>query len=146
MKKIVQIITLFFIISLVVVSCSSAKKITKEDTLIENEIKRSDSARNKVVNQEINDQLITSVVQSQTGNTSLDSLVNAKVDEVLSKLNTSKISGDNSYKLIYDKLKRQLEFNARIGQTQNDKLAVQNNNSSLIYRDRKVPVEVIKPP
>jgi hypothetical protein len=145
MKKIIQIITLFFIISLVVTSCSSAKKLTKEDTLIENEIQRRDSIKNTVVNKEINDKLITPVAQSQTGNASLDSLVNAKVDEILSKLNTSKNSGDNSYSLIYDKLKKQLEFNARIAKTQNDKLAVQNNNSSLIFRDRKVPVEVIKP-
>jgi hypothetical protein len=145
MKKIIQIITLLFIISLVVTSCSSVKKITKEDTLIENEIQRSDSIKNTVVNKEINDQLITSVAQSHTGNASLDSLVNAKVDEILSKLNTSKNSGDNSYRLIYDKFKKQLEFNARIAKTQNDNLAVQNNNSSLIFRDRKVPFEVIKP-
>lgn len=145
MKIIIQIIILFFIISLVVTSCSSAKKLTKEYTLIENEIQRSDSIKNTVVNNEINDKLITPVAHSQTGNASLDSLVNAKVDEILSKLNTSKKSGDNSYRLIYDKLKKQLEFNARIAKTQNDKLAVQNNNSSLIFRDRKVPVEVIKP-
>lgn len=145
MKKTVSIIILFFIISVVVTSCSSAKKITKEDTLIENVIKRSDSVRNKVVNQEINDQLITSVSQSQTGNASLDRLVNAKVDEILSKLNTSKNSGDNSYRLIYDKIKKQLEFNAKIAQTQSEELAFKNNNSRLIFRDRKIPVEVIKP-
>lgn len=145
MKKTVNIIILFFIISVVVTSCSSAKKITKEDTLIENEIKRSDSVINKVVNQEINDQLITSVSQSQTGNASLDRLVNAKVDEILSKLNTSKNSGVNSYRLIYDKIKKQLEFNAKIAQTQSEELAFKNNNSRLIFRDRKIPIEVIKP-
>jgi hypothetical protein len=145
MNKIFQIIILFFIFSLVVTSCSSAKKLTKEDTLLENKIKRIDSIKQKVVNQEINDKLITSVIQSQTGNASLDSLVNAKVDEILSKLNTSKNSGDNSYNLIYDKIKRQLEFNARIAQTQEEKLAVQNNSSRLVFRDRKIPVEVIKP-
>jgi len=145
MNKVFQIIILFFIFSLVITSCSSAKKLTKEDTLIENEINRNDSIKNTVVNKEINDKLITSVIQSQTGNASLDSLVNAKVDEILSKLNTSKNSGDNSYNLIYDKIKRQLEFNARIAQTQEEKLAVQNNSSRLVFRDRKIPVEVIKP-
>ena len=145
MNKIVRIITLFFFFSLVFTSCSLAKKITKEDTLIENEIKRVDSLKNTVINEEINDKLITSVMQSQTGNASFDSLVNAKVDEVLSKLNTSKNSGDNSYNLIYDKIKRQLEFNARIAQTQDEKLAVQNNSSRLVFRDRKIPIEVLKP-
>jgi hypothetical protein len=145
MNKIFQIIILFFIFSLVIISCSSAKKLTKEDTLIENEFNRNDSIKNTVVNKEINDKLITSVIQSQTGNASLDSLVNAKIDEILSKLNTSKNSGDNSYNLIYDKIKRQLEFNARIAQTQDEKLAVQNNSSRLVFRDRKIPVEVIKP-
>ncbi len=145
MNKIFQIIILFFIFSLVITSCSSAKKLTKEVTLIENEINRNDSIKNTVVNKEINDKIITSVIQSQTGNASLDSLVNAKVDEILSKLNTSKNSGDNSYNLIYDKIKRQLEFNARIAQTQDEKLAVQNNNSRLVFRDRKIPVEIIKP-
>ena len=145
MNKIFQIIILFFIFSLVNISCSSAKKLTKEDTLIENEINRNDSIKNTVVNKEINDKLITSVIQSQTGNASLDSLVNAKIDEILSKLNTSKNSGDNSYNLIYDKIKRQLEFNAKIAQTQDEKLAVHNNSSRLVFRDRKIPIEVIKP-
>ena len=71
--------------------------------------------------------------------------MNAKVDEILSKLNTSKISGDNGYKLIYDKLKKQLEFYAQIAQTKNENTAVKNQKVKTIIQVKKIPIVVEKP-
>lgn len=138
-------ITVFLFSSILITGCSSAKKMKQETTLIKSDIQKKDSIKNTVVNQEIEDKLITPIIQSNTGNASLDSLVNAKVDEILSKLNTSKNSGDNSYKLIYDKLKKQLEFYARIAQTQSENIAVNNKNDKIIIQEKRIPVEVIKP-
>jgi hypothetical protein len=145
MKKLIHYIALFIISSLVFTSCSSAKKIRQENTLLKSEIQKRDSIKNTVINQAIDDKLITPIVQSQTGNVVFDSLVNAKVDEILSKLNTSKNSGDNNYKLIYDKFKKQLEFYAQIAQTKNENTAVKNEKVKTIIQVKKIPVVVKKP-
>ena len=71
-------------------------------------------------------------------------MVNAKVDEILSKLNTAKNSGDNSYKLIYDKLKKQLEFYIKIAQTKNQNTQVNHQKDNTIIQIKKVPVIVEK--
>lgn len=136
---------LLVLFSLVFIGCSSAKKHKQENTLLKSEIQRRDSLRNVIVNQSINDKLITPVVQSNTGNKEVDSLVNAKVDEILSKLNTSKNSGDNSYKLIYDKLAKQLEFYSKMAQTKNENTATKTTNDKTIIQIKKIPVEIEKP-
>ena len=143
MKKSIQLLILIFCILLI--SCSSTKKLKEENTLLKSEIQNRDSIKNTVINQAIDDKLITPIVQSQTGNSVFDSLVNAKVDEILSKLNTSKNSGDNGYKLIYDKLKKQLEFYAQIAQTQNENTAVKNEKVKTIIQVKKIPMVVEKP-
>lgn len=143
MKKSIQLLILIFCILLT--SCSSTKKLKEENTLLKSEIQKRDSIKNTVINQAIDDKLITPIVQSQTGNSVFDSLVNAKVDEILSKLNTSKNSGDNGYKLIYDKLKKQLEFYAQIAQTQNENSAVKNEKVKTIIQVKKIPVVIEKP-
>lgn len=145
MKKSIHYIALFIISSMVFTSCSSAKKLKQENTLLKNEIQKRDSIKNTVINQAIDDKLVTPIVQSQTGNAIFDSLVNAKVDEILSKLNTAKNSGDNSYKLIYDKLKKQLEFYVQIAQTKNENTAVKNEKIKTIIQVKKIPVLVKKP-
>lgn len=145
MKKLIQYISLFIISSLVFTSCSSAKKLKQENILLKSEIQKRDSIKKTVINKAVDDKLITPIVQSQTGNAVLDSLVNAKVDEILSKLNTAKNSGDNGYKLIYDKLKKQLEFYVRIAQTQNENMAVKNEKVKTIIQVKKIPVLVKKP-
>lgn len=143
MKKSIQLLILIFCILLS--SCSSTKKLKEENTLLKNEIQKRDSIKNTVINQAIDDKLITPIVQSQTGNSVFDSMVNAKVDEILSKLNTSKNSGDNNYKLIYDKLKKQLEFYVQIAQTQNENTAVKNEKVKTLIHVKKIPIVVEKP-
>ena len=136
---------LLALFSLVFISCSSAKKYKEENTVLKNEIQKRDSLKTVVINQAIDDKLITPVVQSNTGNRELDSLVNAKVDEILSKLNTSKDSGDNSYKLIYDKLAKQLEFYSKMALTKNENTTTKTTNDKTIIQIKKVPVIIEKP-
>ncbi|MGH2667134.1 hypothetical protein [Flavobacterium sp.] len=145
MRKSIQYFILFIICSVVFTGCSSAKKIKEENTLLKSEIQKRDSIKSTVINQAIDDKLITPIAQSNTGNTVFDSLVNAKVDEILLKLNTSKNSGDNSYKLIYDKLRKQLEFYSKIAQTQNQNTDVKSEKAKTIIQVKKIPVVVKKP-
>ena len=136
---------LLVILSLVFNGCSSARKYKQENTLLKSEIQKKDSIKSVIINHAIDDKLITPVVQSSTGNHVLDSLVNAKVDEILSKLNTSKNSGDNSYKLIYDKLAKQLEFYLKMAQTKNENTATKTTNDKTIIQIKKIPIEIEKP-
>lgn len=145
MKKTITKFLLLALLSFVFISCSSAKKHKEENTLLKSEIQKRDSLKSVIVNQAIDDKLITPVVQSNTGNRALDSLVNAKVDEILSKLNTSKNSGDNSYKLIYDKLAKQLEFYSKMAQTKNESTATKTTNDKTIIQIKKIPIEIEKP-
>ena len=136
---------LLVLLSLVFIGCSSARKYKQENTLLKSEIQKRDSLKSVIINQAIDDKLITPVVQSSTGNPVLDSIVNAKVDEILSKLNTSKNSGDNSYKLIYDKLAKQLEFYSKMAQTKNENTATKTTNDKTIIQIKKIPVVIEKP-
>ena len=145
MKKSITYLILLIFSFVLLTSCSSAKKIKEENTILKSEIQKRDSIKSVVINQAINDKLITPIAQSNTGNTVFDSLVNAKVDEILSKLNTSKDSGDNSYKLIYDKLTKQLEFYSKIAQTKNENTAVKSEKAKTIIQVKKIPVVVEKP-
>ena len=145
MKKTITKFLLLALFSLVFISCSSAKKYKQENTLLKNEIQKRDSLKSVIINQAIDDKLITPVTQSNTGNRALDSLVNAKVDEILSKLNTSKDSGDNSYKLVYDKLAKQLEFYSKMAQTKNENTATKTTNDKTIIQIKKIPIEIKKP-
>jgi hypothetical protein len=145
MKKTITKYLILTLLSLVFISCSSAKKHKEENTLLKSEIQKRDSLKSVIINQAIDDKLITPVVQSNTGNRVLDSLVNAKVDEILSRLNTSKNSGDNSYKLIYDKLAKQLEFYSKMAQTKNENTAINTSKDKTIIQIKKIPVEIVKP-
>ena len=145
MKKTITKFLILTLLSLVFISCSSAKKQKQENTILKSEIQKRDSLKSVIINQAIDDKLITPVVQSSTGNRKLDSLVNAKVDEILSKLNTSKDSGDNSYKLIYDKLAKQLEFYSKMAQTKNENTVTKATNDKTVIQIKKIPVEIEKP-
>ena len=133
----------FILLLMLLTSCSSTKKLQSENTLLKTEIQKNDSIKTVVISSEIKDQLITPVVQSNSGNRVLDSLVNAKVDEILSKLNTQKLSGDNSYSLYYDKLTKQLEFYTKLAQSKNENTSV--NKITKHTSVQKVPVVVKRP-
>lgn len=145
MRKYTKLIILFITCCILFTGCSSAKKLKEENTIVKSEIQKKDSIKTIVVNQAIDDKFITPIAQSNTGNKVFDSLANAKVDEILSKLNTSKNSGDNSYKLIYDKLTKQLEFYAKIAQTKNENTDVKSEKAKIIVQVKKIPVVVEKP-
>jgi hypothetical protein len=133
----------FILLLILLTSCSSTKKLQSELVLLKTEIQKNDSLKTVVISSEIKDQLITPVVQSNSGNRVLDSLVNTKVDEILSKLNTQKLSGDNSYSLYYDKLTKQLEFYAKLAQSKNENTSV--NKITKHTSVQKVPVMVKRP-
>lgn len=98
----------------------------------------------------INDSFFKNIPEIKTGATNLkdcDSLCNLKIKESLKNLNTKKTSGNNSYNLYWDEVKRNVVLAVKIDETINqykdsiaikDKLIDQLQSSSKII---KVPVE-----
>ena len=111
---------LTFLLALTLCSCRSVKTLTKANkqttTTAKTEFKK-DSINTTVINKSIDDALTIPVTKSNTNNKLKDSIINAKVDEILSKLNTSKKSGNNSYKLYYNLEERFVKLQASIGET-----------------------------
>ena len=128
MKKIA-----FILIFISLNSCLGVRKIVEKKTIskeIEKTDLKTDSVNLLVKNNPINDKIDISVPESKTPDLDFNKAVNDRVDEILSKLNTSKTSGDNSYKLYYNLLKRQLNFEANIGETLNEKTNVSSEKTS----------------
>ena len=140
-----KLYAVLLLVLLVLSSCGASKKIKSEEKLLQSTTQKKDSIISTIINQEIEDKLITPVVQSETGNVEFDSLVNKKVDEILQKLSSQKTSGDNSYSLEYDALKKQLEFYAQIAQTKNENNTVKKEKIKTIIQVKKIPVVVKKP-
>lgn len=104
-------------------SCMGSKKVIENNTSKKETEKfevKKDSSNIVEKNKSISDKLDLAVSKSKTNDADFNKKVDAKVDEILAKLNTTKTSGDNSYKLYYNLLKRQVEFEAKIGETQNE--------------------------
>jgi len=113
-------ILLVFLLVLTISSCRSVKSVSKtnkQTTSIEKIEFKKDSINTTVINKSIDDAITIPVVKSNTNNKVKDSIINAKVDEILLKLNTSKKSGNNSYRLNYNTEKRLLELEAKVGET-----------------------------
>jgi len=104
----------FILLALLLTGCLGSKKISEYSNITKQSEKlevKKDSSNVSNTNKAVNDNIFTPV--PSTNNPELDALV----DEVLSKLNTSKTSGSNSYLQQYDKNKRQLHTNFTIGET-----------------------------
>ena len=115
------------LIVLVILSCYSClgtKKVTEKTTdkvTTEKVETITDTASEETVNQAISDVVTIEVPVS-------DPEVDAKVDEILRRLNSSKSSGDNSYKFYYDEKLRELRAEFEVGETSNK--LVENTDST----------------
>lgn len=103
-------------------SCNGSKKITEVNSIKEkeNSLKTEKiDEKKEIVSKEIEDKITIPVEKSNTNDKKVDSLVDAKVKEILKKLNTSKQSGTNGYSLSYNELKDLLEVVVQVGETKN---------------------------
>jgi len=113
---------LFYIIILVIFTNCLGSKTVSESSIATKEVDKSekvkDSVSTKDTNKAIDDKIVTPV--PQTGNAEMD----ARFDALLSAMNTSKSSGDNSYKRYYDQKTRELIEEFKIGETSSEKTDV----------------------
>ena len=136
MKKIVLLF-----ICIILTGCLGTKKIVEKqatkNTTEKVEVKK-DSINVIEKNKAIADKLDVSVPKAKTPDIDFNKKVDEKVDEILAKLNTTKTSGDNSYRLYYNLLKRQVEFEAKIGETKNE-----NTTTNTEEKTEKTTEEII---
>jgi hypothetical protein len=122
------LISLMLILTLFSCASKKIKESSQETKSIQvKEVKR-DSVSMIEISRPINDVLKLPVIKSNTSNKKNDSIINAKVDEILSKLNTSKQSGKNGYNLFYDIGRRIINLETSIGETTDQSLIVINNS------------------
>lgn len=112
----------YILIGLLVVSCfscssfkeSSKNSVTKEK---QSSVLVKDSTAKIETSLPIKDNIVINVPRSE------DEALNKALDAILSNLNTSKTSGNNSYRSTYDAENQRLLIEFLIGQTQNKEVA-----------------------
>ena len=143
MKNILLILLAGTLVSLT--GCGSKKIINQTEIKENSSLFKSDSIKILERNKAIIDSLKLKIAQSATGDKKFDEAVNKAVGEILSKLNTSKSSGDNSYQLVYDEVLNELRAVMKIGPTENS--TVINNatvhTKEVIKDTKEVPVKFI---
>lgn len=109
---------ILLVASFLVVGCKSKKSTITEET------NTKDSSRNvieidykKEINKAVADSIAKFLPTIKTGDKNCDSICNEKCDELLEQANFYKKSGDNNYKLLFDKHKRLLSFTANLEET-----------------------------
>ena len=113
---------ILLLLAIILWSCGPLKKKETETVKIIEKMseKTNDSIVLKEINKAIDDLVQIKVSSSNTKDKVFDSLVNAKVDEILEKINLQKTSGSNQYQISYNRLKRQIEASMKVGETQNN--------------------------
>lgn len=139
-----RIIYLLFSV-LLFAQCSTIAPLLEQKTSVEKTVINRDSITKTIINNAINDRLTVPVIASKTNDANFDFLVNSKIDEILSKLNTSKSSGDNGYNFYYDLLNRQLQLETKIGQTKSEQNKTTKDTDQTKSELNIKPVIVNKP-
>jgi len=128
MKKSIYILFIFLLSS-----CLGSKKIVEKSNVKKSTQKIeqfNDSIKIELVNQKILDKSEIPVFRSETNNREIDSIVNKMVTQTLSRINFQKTSGNNSYKIEYDKIADIIRTEIEVGETKNTKEKTSNSKTS----------------
>ena len=123
--------------------CGCAAKPIETTSKIEhhNEVKK-DSTKVIETNKAINDTLKIKIAKVKTSKPECDSITQAKINELLRQLNTSKKSGDNEAGIYYDELKQQLVMWQLMAQTKNEKTTTNKSSEVTTKLELAKPVIV----
>jgi hypothetical protein len=147
-KSILRFCTMLLILlssSLVFVSCKAKQPTPPIEPIVINHDKEVITTEKETINKAISDNTIIPIAQSKSNNVVFDSLVNAKVDEILNKLNYQKQSGDNSLEVKYNALLKQLNIISKVGQTSNKDTSKLDKEIVEVPVIKNVPYPVIQP-
>jgi hypothetical protein len=140
-----QSIIIILAFGFLVIGCGSQKPIVSTQSKETNSNTVISTNNETIKSLAILDSLKIAIDKVNTTRPECDSLTNDKIEEILSKINTKKASGENGYGFYFDKLKRELVAYAKIGETKNEK--TQNNyitQKTVIQKETlKVPVKYV---
>jgi hypothetical protein len=137
------LLLVFLSSSLFITSCK-AKQVVKETSVTTVDKSREiDSLKNVIINQAMNQKIIVPV--GQLSGNPCDEYTNAKIEEILQKLNLEAQSGDNSFEIKYNKILKQLEILNKIGQTSNTDTKVKDKSITTAKEIITVEIPVDKP-
>lgn len=129
----IGIIAFAFLLLLLFSSCGTQKKIQTTEKTTTSKVETSTDKNNKVeTSEEIKDRIIVNVPESSNEATM------KMVDAVLKQLNTSKVSGNNSYASKYNEETRQLVIDYIVGETQNKTNETVSNTKTELTFDQQV--------
>lgn len=137
MKKLI----LIAFTTLFLTSCLGTKKVTESTQKVtenkQTEVKK-DSVVKTEVNKPINDKIVINV--PETDNKEVMQMFN----RLLRQINTSKSSGDNSYRIYYDEQLKQLKADIKIAQTENKETTQKEEKKSEESRTEYVEDRIFK--
>lgn len=105
---------------------------------------KKDSTSNKEISKAIKDKFDIQVGKTITSDEKFNKAVDKQVDLVLSNIDIRKESGDNSYHVYYDKKRRKIVVDVKIGETTNEKTNTTSSKSSEISNYESVREEFKK--
>ena len=119
-------------------SCRALKNQKKETEIVtssENEkVEKLESLIIVKENMAINDKYIFKVPRNKSNNKTTDSILDARLDEILNKVNFQKSSGSNNYKMSYNSKKREIVTDIEVGATE-DKIKSTDKQSAIINKE-----------
>lgn len=133
-----KLLTILFAIStgVLLIGCRSSQPIvTSQQEQIKKEVLTVTSTKELKKTEAIIDSLKILIGEIKTAKPECDSITQAKISELLSRLNNHKSSGNNSFGSYYDKLKNELVIYANIAATQNERIS--DLQSKLISESQK---------
>ncbi|WP_394760071.1 hypothetical protein [Flavobacterium sp.] len=139
-----QISILFIGLSIAVVGCKAKPIIstnTKETEKTIEIIKEKTTDNNLAVI----DSLKILIHNVKTSKPECDSITNAKIDELLLQINSKKTSGDNSFGVYYDKLRKELIAYTKLGATTTEVTSNHNYKTEVLKEVsvKEIPVRYV---
>lgn len=141
-----SLLLILLVSSVFLVSCKTAQPTAPD--LNTEKTTQNDSLTDVTVvdnNKAIIDSLSWQIAKIKTSKKDCDSLSQDAVNKVLKSLNAKKQSGDNSYELKYNALKRQFDLIVKIGATKNVSTTKKQTKNKTSYRYITKTITVQKP-
>lgn len=143
MRKYLIFNLLFLLVLLLMMGCKTSQPISevKETTIVNQD--SINLVKLTIRNQAIVDSLKIIIGSIKTEKKECDSVCQTAIDRLLSQLNTSKKSGANAYNVNYNPKDKSLNFNSKIGATENKitKEYYRITKTIKFYYTKEIPVE-----
>ncbi len=140
-KYITKKITLFAVLILFITSCGR-KHIQTVTTIKEKDSISHELQSKSNTNKAIAEAIYIPVPIIKTIKPDCDSIAQAELERALERMNYEKVSGDNRFKLLYNKYNKLLTVQANIAETKSDTIIINDTKVKYVTKEveREIPV------